>query len=263
VSVVEEIEGGVAGDRGFLEGDEMIRVDGMRHPIQLGTGTEDYFNSGWYFHGEHSNPLSGLARLGVTHDEEGWGSAFFEYSMHRHHVLDAPVARAGMRMAMEVGPEGEYAPATVRTFALAYAWGGPREMARTHVDVGTSDAIESATDAEANAPKERFRVRAGWHTTSLRVACAGAGAELAGALLVRTYDAARAPQRGVVTVRRARRGGFFEPRVNTHRRFAQDEIWIPIEAPDCEDGAVTIEVTGYGAEWTESAYDVSLFGHSP
>src|SRR5437763_10945118 len=34
---------------GFLEGDEMIYVNGEDKPSIIGTGTEDYFSSGWYY----------------------------------------------------------------------------------------------------------------------------------------------------------------------------------------------------------------------
>jgi len=45
----------------FLEGDEMIYVDEEDFPSIHGTGTEDYFNSGWYFRGgEFSAPFHGL-----------------------------------------------------------------------------------------------------------------------------------------------------------------------------------------------------------
>ncbi len=46
----------------FLEGDEMIYVDGEPHPPAYhGTGTEDYFNSGWYFNkGTFAAPFHGL-----------------------------------------------------------------------------------------------------------------------------------------------------------------------------------------------------------
>ena len=45
----------------FLEGDEMIYVDGETRPSINGTGTEDFFNSGWYFdRGEYSAPYHGL-----------------------------------------------------------------------------------------------------------------------------------------------------------------------------------------------------------
>jgi hypothetical protein len=59
-------------DIGFLEGDEMIYIDGRQEPAlpnwhhtmpipQInGTGTEDYFSSGWYFdHGPYSSPYHG------------------------------------------------------------------------------------------------------------------------------------------------------------------------------------------------------------
>lgn len=34
---------------GFLEGDEQVYVDGEKTPSIIGTGTEDYFSSGWYY----------------------------------------------------------------------------------------------------------------------------------------------------------------------------------------------------------------------
>lgn len=46
---------------GFLEGDELFNVDGER--VFNGTGTEDYFNSGWYFATGHViAPLHGCVR---------------------------------------------------------------------------------------------------------------------------------------------------------------------------------------------------------
>lgn len=48
-------------DTQFLEGDEMVYVDGQKKPSMYGTGTEDYFNSGWYFNkGEFAAPYHGL-----------------------------------------------------------------------------------------------------------------------------------------------------------------------------------------------------------
>ncbi len=45
----------------YLEGDEMVYVDGEKKPSMNGTGTEDFFTSGWYFsHGEFSAPYHGL-----------------------------------------------------------------------------------------------------------------------------------------------------------------------------------------------------------
>ncbi|TSA24066.1 MAG: DUF2961 domain-containing protein [Bacteroidetes bacterium] len=49
------------GSFAFLEGNEMIYVDGEKKPSIVGTGTEDYFSSGWYFKtGEFAGPYHGL-----------------------------------------------------------------------------------------------------------------------------------------------------------------------------------------------------------
>lgn len=50
-----------SGNLAYLEGDEMIRVDGEKKPSIHGTGTEDFFSGGWYFnHGEFAGPYTGL-----------------------------------------------------------------------------------------------------------------------------------------------------------------------------------------------------------
>lgn len=46
---------------GFLEGDERVFVDGETTPSIIGTGTEDYFSSGWYYDtGTYSAPYHGV-----------------------------------------------------------------------------------------------------------------------------------------------------------------------------------------------------------
>jgi len=46
---------------GYLEGDERIYIDGSKEPVIHGTGTEDFFNCGWYFsRGELAFPWHGI-----------------------------------------------------------------------------------------------------------------------------------------------------------------------------------------------------------
>ena len=45
ISLYMEDPGGL----GFLEGDEQLWIDGLDDSHYHGTGTEDYFNGGWYF----------------------------------------------------------------------------------------------------------------------------------------------------------------------------------------------------------------------
>lgn len=87
------------GNLGFLEGDEMIYVDGEKKPSIQGTGTEDYFSSGWYFnHGEYSGPLHGLV---YKNDTLGIIAAY------RLHIPDQIPFRKSVKFTMEHGHDNE------------------------------------------------------------------------------------------------------------------------------------------------------------
>ncbi len=53
---------GLTDSKEYLEGDERIHIDGSATPVIYGTGTEDFFNGGWYFKNgpftcqSHGNP---------------------------------------------------------------------------------------------------------------------------------------------------------------------------------------------------------------
>src|SRR5207247_5758868 len=80
---------------GFLEGDEMIHIDGEERPSIIGTGTEDYFSSGWYFdRGTYSAPYHGV----VIKDE-----ANSRISAYRWHIEDAMPFKKSIRVTIEHG----------------------------------------------------------------------------------------------------------------------------------------------------------------
>lgn len=91
----------------FLEGSEMIYVDGEDHPPAIyGTGTEDYFNSGWYFDkGTYSAPYHGLT-------VKDWLRA--RISAYRFHIPDPVPFESDIRVTIEHGgsndvPGSDYA----------------------------------------------------------------------------------------------------------------------------------------------------------
>jgi len=273
VSQVEEISGGNNGERGFLEGDEMIRFDGMRYPLHLGTGTEDYFNSGFYFQGVHENPLSGLTRFKVIDPEDGWSRATFEYSMYRLHVLDPLVGRSGMRFGWEAGEDGRYQNASFRTLMLAYAFSKPREIGRVRfalgkdkrpgdLDLGEIDSwVTSSIDAERAQATFAFPIRSrGGRPTRLDVPCPP-GEPPAGVLLIRDYDASIPGQSASVSLNGALLEYFYEPSRNTVRRFAEDALWMNLLPDDCRTGSIRIDLsTGRTrGPWTESAYEAVFY----
>ena len=83
----------------FLEGDEMVYVDGEKEPSIRGTGTEDYFNSGWYFkQGEFDTPFHGL----VLKDEEAG-----RVTAYRYHIPDPIPFKKSILFTIEHGHGNE------------------------------------------------------------------------------------------------------------------------------------------------------------
>ena len=79
----------------FLEGDEIFTVDGEKRG--MGTGTEDYFNSGWYFdEGPYAGPFHGLI---IKNDTLGRIAAY------RWHVADRVPFYRSIRVEIEHGTE--------------------------------------------------------------------------------------------------------------------------------------------------------------
>jgi hypothetical protein len=83
------------GGLGFLEGDEKIYVDGEKKPSIYGTGTEDYFSSGWYFsQGEYAGSYNGLI---LKDDSLGRIAAY------RFHVPDPIPFKKSIKFTIEHG----------------------------------------------------------------------------------------------------------------------------------------------------------------
>nr|WP_279581293.1 glycoside hydrolase family 172 protein [Fodinicola feengrottensis] len=64
VGVSESMRGTQGGGRGYLEGDERVYVDNSQSPQLYGTGTEDYYEGGWYFRNgvQYSDAFTGQPR---------------------------------------------------------------------------------------------------------------------------------------------------------------------------------------------------------
>jgi len=83
----------------YLEGDEMVYVDGEKEPSVYGTGTEDYFTSGWYFNrGEYAAPYHGL----ILKDD-----SLSRIAAYRFHILDAIPFTKSLRFTIEHGHGNE------------------------------------------------------------------------------------------------------------------------------------------------------------
>ncbi len=88
---IQSYDGGV----GFLEGDEMIYVDGEKKPSIHGTGTEDLFSAGWYFSkGEFAGPYSGL-----IYKDDSLG----QIAAYRLYIVDPIPFKKNMKVTIEHG----------------------------------------------------------------------------------------------------------------------------------------------------------------
>ncbi|MBZ0272410.1 DUF2961 domain-containing protein [bacterium] len=120
--------------RYYLEGDERVHIDGSRSPSLYGTGTEDYFNAGWYFeHGVFTLPAHGF----VTHRP---GATTDTSVAYRLHVADPLPFHDGFRFGIEhdynnLVPDDVY-------FSTAFWYGAPDPAIRldAEVDIGEGTA---------------------------------------------------------------------------------------------------------------------------
>ena len=264
LALVEQLSGGRFNDRTYLEGDEMVRTDGMAYPLQHGTGTEDYFNGGFYFLGPHNNPFSGLLRFLVTEPGDDWSNAHFIESLYRLHVADPIVSRSGMRFGFEAGPTGAYTPLRVRSLGLAYAFSDPQVIGEQEVRLPGARWVSSAVDAERSVPPRAFPVREGRGVTRIDVECPSA--EARGLLLVRAYSQEEAPQTARVRLDGREVGLLHEAQANPARSFAEDALWIDLLPGQCREGArpvLEIDATCSPAPWSESGYTLRFFSGTP
>jgi len=172
----------------FLEGDEMLWIDDRDNTFYNGTGTEDYFNGGWYFGATGSAPLYGCLAL----SDGGTCDAF------RFHLCDVVPFQKKARIEIEHGGgndhPADYAgttfwyadPAATHTFgpvAVADRLLGPRKDQASfeaeqsflgggpyvqieHNAQGVSFSSDKAVACHAKAPGGLIKLRFGAEATS-------------------------------------------------------------------------------------------------
>ena len=96
----------------FLEGDEQVTIDGEKTPSILGTGTEDYFSSGWYYDtGAYSALYHGCP---IKDDAKGRISAY------RFHIEDPIPFTKSIAFNIEHGGRNDVPPADYCSVAFWY-----------------------------------------------------------------------------------------------------------------------------------------------
>ena len=107
-----------------LEGDPNFYIDGRLTPISIGTGSEDYFNGGWYYdRGSFARPLHGAILAGDAPD----GSD--RISQYRFHPADPIPFASDFRLTWEMAVGAQ-------AVAYYYAQSTPLQRLTDTLDLG-------------------------------------------------------------------------------------------------------------------------------
>ncbi|HEX2131094.1 MAG TPA: DUF2961 domain-containing protein [Actinophytocola sp.] len=265
LGVTQVVRNSVAGgnERGYLEGDERIHVDGSRSPQFHGTGTEDYYESGWYFNrGEYSGVFTG----NTGHQVRTGGCAVECDSMYRLQIGDAVSYTAGLRFGIEHGPQNDM-PVTESSTAFLYT--RPSVASRTTDTIVVGDAGSRAAHGytEAGAANQygltavyegdddhdavTAQVRSTGGAVSFRLAVDPGNQ---GVRLRRTSDQHTAYQSAAVTVDGRPAGTWAQALGNTFQRWLDDDFTLPASLT-AGKSSITVRLVPDGPQWTASRYE--------
>ena len=247
--------------RWYLEGDERFYVDGSASPALYGTGTEDYYNSGWYFiQGTYDRPLwgnpshhsfpdhdlTGTYRLhigdavhylddvwlGIEHGGVNEGGSEHYTSVAYFYELDRSLLRP--TDALDVGD-----PASEGDHGYAAVLSDPTGELTSFYE-GDDDDVPVTDSGRIVKGESRFRI--------------SVDPANRGVLLRRRFDQANSCQQARVLVGGVDAGTWYTPESSQTLRWAEDDFVLPASATA---GKVVLEITIQvegKVPWTEYAY---------
>ncbi|MFB9905752.1 glycoside hydrolase family 172 protein [Allokutzneria oryzae] len=252
----------------YLEGDERVYADGLLTPIQHGTGTEDFYEAGWYFHnGSFAMPLAG----NPAHEVGGDGCRFDCTGAYRLMLPDAIPFNTALRFGIESGPVADV-PADYSS--TSYWYGQPQATLRTTDRIDVTDA-ENREQHGYRADKEtKAQLTSSFegdndHDTVKGPVTSATGPitftvavdqKNSGVQLIRTADHTRPYQEVKVMVDGQAVGTWLQATGNAHQRWLQDAFTIPAKVTSGKRAlAVTLEPVPGSAPWSASDYHVRSF----
>jgi hypothetical protein len=222
--------------RNYLEGDERVYVDGARSPLMHGTGTEDFYESGWYFRDgtTYTMPLAGNPAYELDAD----GCPFDCTGAYRLMLGEALSFSSALSFSIEHGPAND-APANYSSTAYWYGRPGPMLAETDLVDVA-SDASRSAHGYVA-AGETRGTLQSTFEGRDDKIAVAhgvagatgpvtftiATSAANTGIRLLRMSDQNAGYQRASVSVDGTLVGDWLQPLANQRSRWLEDTFELP------------------------------------
>jgi len=246
----------------YLEGDEHVFLDGRRTASLQGTGTEDFFNGGFYFdRGEFSQPTHGWS--GFTGSSTTDGRA-----MHRFFLSDAIPFRSHAHFAIQHGGVDDVA---VTSSLLAYYYLQPTPRARRTDALVIGDAASEAMHGYTVTGQVTFQGSRTYtfEEPDFTQLTAGGRAhrgesELTlaidpdnhGVLLRRLMDLNVGRQAADVYVDGALVTRWYTPETNPFHPWREDEVWLPATATAGKSSIhVAIQFVSSDDDWNEFGYE--------
>lgn len=258
-----------ANQRNYLEGDERFYVNGSSSPAWYGTGTEDYYEGGWYFRDgtTFSMPLAG----NPSHEMAADGCLYDCTGAYRLQVPDAVSFSDGLRAGVEHGP-GNDEPGDYSSTAYWYGGVAPTHEQTDEVDLGDQTSRDShgyTAEGEAIGPLEStfegmrnpepFTDDSSITTGRIEFEMA-VSADNDGARLRRLGDQHEAHQAVDVRVDGQPAGRWSQPLGNRSHRWLEDTFELPAELTAGKD-RVRIELVPVDGAPPWAAAKYTLFSH--
>jgi hypothetical protein len=260
---------GMAGpaSRGYLEGDERAYTDGSASPQVPGTGTEDFYEGGWYFkYGPFTNTLNG----NTSHESAAGDcpAATDCTGAYRLLIADAIPFGSSITFGIEHGGTDDVAANYAST---AFWYGQPAPVAAQSDSLTIGDpASEQAHAYTSTSPGAVASLAASYEgndgsqvsiTRTVRSATAPVTFTMAvdpanqGVNLQRTSDQGVSYQRAEITVNGTNLGQWLQPLGNTYHRWLDDQYTIPasVTAGQSSITVTLTPVTGAPA-WSAASY---------
>ncbi len=253
--------------RAYLEGDERVYVDGSHTPQIHGTGTEDYFEGGWYFNRDtftdplNGNPSHQAGSNGCPADSDCTAT-------YRLMLADAVPFGSSLDFGIEHGPTDDVA-ANYSTTAFWYGTDRPTERWTDTVDVGNTSSEQAHNYTPAGAAATLTATYEGNNaapqpvTDDLRTATARTSFTVAvdptnhGVQLRRTADQNAAGQAVRVAVDGVNVGTWQEPLGNPAHRWLDDTFFLPAAATAGKAQlSLTLTPVSGAPGWTAARYVV-------
>jgi hypothetical protein len=250
----------------FLEGAERVYTDGSASPQWYGTGTEDFYEGGWYFKGgtRFSAPLTGQP----DHRAATAGCAGYCVAAYRLMLADAIGYHSAIRFGIEHGKRNMVEPDYSST---AFLYTQPDNTAAFSDEVNPTDPtgrlmhgytdepgidqlLVSEYEGNDDARPVIGLVRATSAAITFDVALRP---DNRGIVLRRTSDQAAGYQSADVAIDGVSAGNWLQPRSNIFHRWLDDTYLVPEPLTAGKDRiTVTLTPTAESPPWTASHYHI-------